>query len=159
MLQETNRFDIHMAFAAALFTAFVMAFPLNAQGLKSEQAIDTIIGSPVEEEEEQARADPAKLVAAIEATLDTTAIVRKTSNVDKVEIVFLPDMTEGAPSEIAAAIEKHKDEIASLRQELEGNALLYHAIDSRSVQLRDVFAVDFHDKSVVIYAAAKPANG
>jgi selenocysteine lyase/cysteine desulfurase len=159
VLQETNRFDVHMAFAAALFSAFVVAFPLNAQGLKNEQAIDTIIGSPVEEEEEQARADPAKLVAAIERTLETTSTVRKTSNVDKVEIVFLPDMAEGAPAEIAAALEKHKDEIASLRQELEGNALLYHAIDSRGVQLKDVVGAEFDGKNAIIYAAAKPANG
>jgi hypothetical protein len=160
MLQEMHRPDFHWLFGAALFVAFAMAFPLNAQGLKSEQAIDAIIGSTVEEEQQQADADPAKIVAAIEKSVDNTATVRKTSNLDKVDIVFLPDMVgETPPPAIVAAVEKYAKEIAALRKEIEGNAMLFHAIDSRSLLMRDVLAVSFEDNTATIYAAAKlPQN-
>jgi hypothetical protein len=37
--------------------------------------------------------------------------------------------------------------------------MLYHAIDSRQVLIRDILAVDFdHDNRIIIYAAAKPAQ-
>ena len=73
-------------------------------------------------------------------------MVRKTSNLDKVDIVFLTDAaaTEGGPPpEIEAKVKEHEADIAELRKELEGNAMLYHAIDSRRVLLRDVLAVEF----------------
>ena len=42
-------------------------------------------------------------------------------------------VTEGGPPpEIEAKIKEHEEEITELRKELEGNAMLYHAIDSRS---------------------------
>ena len=78
----------------------------------------------------------------------------------KVEIVFLPDMVgETPPPAIVAAVEKYAKEIAALRKEIEGNAMLFHAIDSRSLLMRDVLAVSFEDNTATIYAAAKlPQN-
>ena len=160
---QAGRNRPRLAAMAALAAALCAPGPLAAQqGLDSEQAIETIIGTEVVEEEQRAEADPAKLIAAIENTSEAIATVRKTSALDKVDIVFLPDaaMTEGGPPpEIEAKIEEHSEQIDELRQELEGNAMLYHAIDSREILLRDVLAVEFDNQNgVVIYAAAKPAE-
>ena len=89
------------AFALAALISLAPSSPLSAQGLESEKAIDAIIGSEVQEREQ---------------------------------------------------------EISELRQEIEGNAMLFHAIDSRQILLRDVLAVEFDGNAVVIYAAAKPAE-
>lgn len=148
--------------AAAFLAASAPQSSLMAQGLESPEAIDTIIGTEVQEEESRADVDASKVVAAIEKTSESIARVRKTSKLDKVDIVFLSDATAtegGPPPEIEAKIEAHEEEIAELRKELEGNAMLYHAIDSRQILLRDVLAVEFDDQNgVVIYAAAKPAG-
>lgn len=149
------------AITAALFLA--TAIPqaaLFAQGLDNREAVDKIIGSDVKEEETHATADADKVIAAIEKTSDNIGMVRKTSKLDKVDIVFLTDsaITEGGPPpEIEAKVKEYQAEVTELRQEIEGNAMLYHAIDSRQVLVRDVLAVDFDgSSSVVIYAAAKP---
>ncbi|MGI6854787.1 hypothetical protein [Mesorhizobium sp. 1B3] len=149
------------AIAAALFlTTAIPQATLLAQGLDNREAVDKIIGSDVKEEETQATVDADKVIAAIEKTGDNIGMVRKTSKLDKVDIVFLTDaaVTEGGPPpEIEAKVKEHQAEVTELRQEIEGNAMLYHAIDSRQVLIRDVLAVDFDgSSSVVIYAAAKP---
>jgi hypothetical protein len=153
---------LHAFAAAAFLAASLPQTALMAQGLENPEAIDTIIGTEVQEEESQATADSDKVIAAIEKTGESISTVRKTSKLDKVDIVFLSDAaaTEGGPPpEIEAKIKEHEEEIAELRQELEGNAMLYHAIDSRQILLRDVLAVEFDDQNgVVIYAAAKPAG-
>jgi hypothetical protein len=47
--------------------------------------------------------------------------------------------------------------VTQLRQELEGSAMLFHAIDSRGVLIRDVLGVEFDGpKTAIIFAAAKP---
>jgi hypothetical protein len=147
---------------AALLVIAAALSPVFAQGLESAQTIETIIGSEVQEEESQSSADIGKAVVAIESTRETIRTVRKTSNLDTVDIVFLGDAAApegGPPPEIDEKIKEHEDDIAELRQELEGNAMLYHAIDSRQVRFRDILAVEFDDaKGVVIYAAAKPAE-
>jgi len=154
---NTTRTGIPLAAAVALAVAGAM-YPAFAQAL-DDSARETIIGSEVGEEEVEAAADPQRVIAAIEKTGENIPTVRKTIRLDKVEIVFLPDAapTEGGPPpEIAAKVEERKDEIAELRLEIEGNAMLYHAIDSRQVLLRDVLAVEFEGAGVLIYAAAKP---
>jgi len=132
------------------------------QGTENKEAVDTIIGTEVQEEEAQASADAGKVIAAIEKTQEQIALVRKTSNLDKVDIVFLSDAAEtegGPPPEIETKVKEHAAEIAELRKEIEGNAMLFHAIDSRQILPRDVLAVEFDGSNgVVIYAAAKPAN-
>ncbi|PWJ78399.1 hypothetical protein C7441_11666 [Pseudaminobacter salicylatoxidans] len=151
---------MHVAAVCAFLAAPTPNMALNAQGLESQKAIDTIIGSDVEEEEVRAADDSDRIVAAIENALAASSDVRKTSSLEKVDIVFLPDAADnGLPPPIDAALKKHEKEVADLRKELEGNAMLFHAIDSRSVLMRDVLAVEFDgQKSVVIYAAAKPSK-
>src|SRR5690606_30398900 len=135
----------------------------QGQGTDNQQAVDAIIGTEVQEEETQAATDAVRLIAAIDKTAENTAIVRKTSNLAKVDIVFLPDAarTEGGPPpEIEAKVKEREAEIAELRKEIEGNAMLFHAIDSRQILPQDVLAVEFDDANgVVIFAAAKPAGG
>lgn len=154
---NTTRTGIPLAAAVALAVAGAMS-PAIAQAL-DDSARETIIGSEVGEEQVEAAAEPQRVIAAIEKTGENIPVVRKTIRLDKVEIVYLPDAAAaegGPPPAIARKVEERKDEIAELRQEIEGNAMLYHAIDSRQVLLRDVLAVEFDDTGVLIYAAAKP---
>jgi hypothetical protein len=148
---------------AALVVAMAAMGPggaARAQGLQDSQSIDKIIGSEVEEEEVQAAAQPERVIAAIEDTSGNIAKIRTTSTLDKVDIVFLPDAaaTEGGPPpQIEARLEANRDGIEELRKEIEGNAMIYHAINSRQILPRDVLAVEFEAPArLVIYAAAKP---
>lgn len=151
---------LHALFGAALIAAVAPGAPLLAQGLESEEAIDKIVGSEVVKEEKQASAEPERIVSAIENTASNTREVRRKFSLDRIDIVFLPDAADDqAPSEIDAKLAEHEDEIADLRREIEGNAMLYHAIDSRSVMMSDVLAVEFDaDNGVTIFAAAKPVE-
>lgn len=134
----------------------------GAQGLDNPEAIDSIVGSDVHEDEQEAAAETDRLIAAIEKSGENISNVRKINNLDKVDIVFLPDAAQtegGPPPEIEQKLEEHAEEIEQMRQELEGNAMLYHAIDSRQILIRDILALEFDDENgVVIYAAAKPAS-
>ena len=160
MLQRTRTRRRVRGTLVALAAAACIATPSLAQGLDSDKAIDTIIGSPVDEQEARSAAETDRLIAAIDDTTETIRKIRKTSDVDSVEIVFLVDAAAaegGPPPEIEAKLAERETEIGALRQELEGNAMLFHAVDSRQVLLRDVIAVAFEDdRSVTIYAAAKP---
>ncbi len=159
----TDRIWLHVVAAAAFLAVCPISPSLAQGGLDNDQAIDTIVGTEVGEEQSRAAADSGKVIAAIEKTQDSIARIRKTSTLDKVDIVFLEDAAQtegGPPPEIEAKVKQHEAEIAELRKELEGNAMLFHAIDSRQILVRDVLAVDFASaNSVVIYAAArKPAT-
>lgn len=150
---------LHALAAAALLAAALPAMTAFAQGTKSQEAIDAIVGSEVRQEETSAKAVPDKVVAAIGKTVENTATVRTVSKLDKVDIVFLTDSAKtegGPPPPIEAKVKEHKQEIEQLRDEIEGNAMLYHALDSRQVLVEDVLAVSFDAANVVIYAAAKP---
>lgn len=151
-----------VAGAALLCASLASGLAAAQQGTENPQAVDTIIGTEVEEEEAQAAVDADRVIAAIDRTAEATATVRKTSSLAKVDIVFLSDAapTEGGPPpEIEAKVKEREAEIAELRKEIEGNAMLFHAIDSRQILPQDVLAVEFDDANgVVIYAAAKPAE-
>ncbi|HEY6630741.1 MAG TPA: hypothetical protein VIZ90_04745 [Rhizobiaceae bacterium] len=154
---------LRAAGAAGLLCAVLFGGPAFAQGTSSKEAVDTIIGTEVQEEEAHASADADKVIAAIEKTRDQIALVRKTSKLNKVDIVFLADAAPsegGPPPEIETKVKEHQADIAELRQEIEGNAMLFHAIDSRQILVRDVLAVEFQgNDAVIIYAAAsKPAG-
>lgn len=156
-----NRAQV-LASAAALL-AFLNVEPAGAQGLESEGTIDAIVQAPVREEEQQAAADPAKVVAAIDRTAENISSVRKTTNLESLQIVFLADSTlaeGGPPKEIEAKLAEKEQDVTTLRQEIEGNALLYHAINSRQVLMRDILGIEFGERgnNVVVYAAAKPAD-
>jgi hypothetical protein len=151
-----------MTAIAALVLMLSAGVAAAQQSPALQESLDTIIGTDVEEEETEAAADPDRVISAIEKTNESSAMVRKTSSLDKVDIVFLADAapTEGGPpAEIAEKIKEHEAEITQLRKEIEGNAMLFHAIDSRQILMRDVIAVEFDGQNgVVIYAAAKPAG-
>jgi hypothetical protein len=109
----------------------------------------------------EAATDIDRVIKAIEMTADNISTVRKATALDKIDIVFLTDAAAsegGPPAAISAKLEEHKEEIVQLRQELEANAMLYRAIDSRRIPVRDILAVEFVGRDVVIYAATKPAN-
>ena len=150
------------AMCMALLVAMAAGGSASAQGLDAEGAIDAIVGSEVREQESTASADHGKILAAIDNAAQSAEAVRKVTDVRSVDIVFLPDASVaegGPPSEIETKLKERDSEITSLRQEIEGNALLFHAIDSRQVLIRDVLGIEFgDDRRVVVYAAAKPAG-
>lgn len=147
---------------ALLLAASFYAAPAGAQGLNDQEAVDRIIGSEVTEEEVRTDAGDERAIAAIENLGSTVDIVRKINNLDRVEIVYLPDSSRtegGPPAKIATKLSEHSEAVDTLRHELEGNALLYHTINSKNILIRDVLAVEFDgDKSLIIFAAAKPAQ-
>lgn len=153
---------LHATAAIVFLAAAVSNAPLNAQGLENKEAVDKIIGSEVKQEATQANAEAGKVITAIERTRENIGTVRKTSKLDHVDIVFLTDAarTEGGPPPaIETKVKEHQSEIAELRQEIEANALLFHAIDSRRLHPQDVLAVEFGGpRNLIIYAAAKPAD-
>jgi hypothetical protein len=152
-------FFLHAAALAAFLVAVNPAMPLMAQGLDDEETIDSIVGSNVETEQQGAADDSARIVSAIENAQDSAERVRKAFNMSDLKIVFLPDIGE-ASSELDAAIEKNQDAIETLRQSIEGSALFYHAIDSRGILLRDIFALEFGDDGdATIFVAGEDPNG
>lgn len=142
--------------------ASLLAAPTMAQGLDAPDAIDSIVQSDVREEEAKAGADPGKIIAAIEQSAQNASAVRKVTKLDRLDIVFLPDAAPaegGPPADISDKLAEYGDDIAGLRQELTGNAMLFHAVDSRNILVQDVLAIEFDDDGgAVIYAAARPAG-
>jgi len=148
----TGAWRLHaLAFAALLAVAPI---PLNAQGLDAEGAIDTIVGSDVATGEKPAAEEESRLLAAIEHSHENAVEVRKRFRLDNVEIVFIPDLDEGG-TPVEAKLSENADAIKELRQSIEGSAMLYHAVNSRAVLLRDVVAVEFQGDDVTIFAAGK----
>jgi hypothetical protein len=148
--------------AMAFLAAAGPATGLKAQGLESTETVNRIVGSQVKQEETKATTEAANVNTAIDRTRENIGTVRKTSKLDKVDIVFLTDAARsegGPPPEIESKVKQHQDDIAELRKEIEANALLFNAIESRRVLAQDVLAVEFDDSGkIVIYAAAKPSN-
>ncbi|MGP2490604.1 hypothetical protein ACTDI4_03090 [Mesorhizobium sp. PUT5] len=145
----------------ALGTALAATGAARAQASAGKTLESTIIGADVRQEEATAAEKQNKVLAAIDKTADNLGAVRKTTWADRVDIVFLRDAAReegrGLPSKIEDRVKEHEGEIARLQQEIEANALLFHAIDSRRVLPQDVLAVDFEPAGrVVIYAAARP---
>lgn len=145
--------------ALALSIACIPSYASLAQGLDSQGTIDTIIGSEVETAEQAVASDAHDVVAAIEKSLDNAAAVRKRFSLDNVRIVFLPDLDDDASAEeamVKAAMEKHRDEINTLREAVQGSAIFYHAINSHSVLLTDIVAVEFgEDNDVTILVSGR----
>lgn len=144
-----------MAFALAI--AVAPTSPL-AQGLDAEGAIDIIVGSEVTTGEESVSADEERVVAAIEKAGENAAEVRKRVSVDHLEIMFLPDFgDEETAAEIA--FEERKTEVAALREAIQGSAVFYHAVDSRSVLLTEIVAIEFDDENNVTIFVAGSESG
>lgn len=145
---------LHSFFALALVVS-IPRTTLLAQGLEDPEAVETIIGSDVAVEEAEPIAEEDAVIAALENTQENISEVRKKFALDKVEIVFLPDM-EDASTPIAQKVEEHQEEIAELHQTIEGNPMFYHAANSRSLMVADIVALEFDDENgVKIYATGE----
>jgi len=153
---------LHAIAAAGFLSASLSHATLKAQGLESPETVNRIVGSDVKQEEANATAEAGNVNTAIDRTRENIGTVRKTSKLDKVEIVLLTDAARsegGPPPVIESKVKQHQDDIAELRKEIEANALLFNAIESRRVLAQDVLAVEFDDPGkIVIYAAAKPSD-
>ena len=142
---------------------FLAAYsPPAAQAVESQETVNRIVGSDVRQEEARTTTETGKLIAAIERTRENIGTVRKTSKLDTVDIVFLTDAARsegGPPPAVESKVRQHQDDITELRKEIDANALLFNAIDSRRVLAQDVLAVEFdRPAGIVIYAAARPSN-
>lgn len=154
--------------ALVLGLAGLLAAPASGeetlgQATGAQRAVEGIVGdSAIKQEETTASAEEEKVLAAIDKTVENTGAVRKLSAARQVDIVFLADAARvegGPPPRIERKLKDHESDIAVLRQEVEANALLFHAIDSRRVMARDILAVDFPDPgTVIVYAASKPGH-
>lgn len=152
-----NRTPLAVILAGALA---IGAHPALAQGLDSEGAIDTIVGSDVKTEEKSAVDESERVIAAIEATMDNARIVRRAFNIDEVEIVFLPEVGKG-DSGITEKREEFADQIVELQQSIEGSAIFFHAVDSRQILVRDIVAIEFANENraaTIFVAGAAPAG-
>lgn len=152
---DTGLVNIMAGFAFLAVLAPQM--PLLAQGLDSSKAIDAIIGSDVETEKESASAERDQVMKAVDNTSEAISAVHKTFNLDKVEIVFLPDLNHD--DTLKNKIAKHEEEIKELRSAIEGSALFFHAVDSYGAAIDNIVAVSFtKDNGVRIYAAGEPSS-
>ncbi|MCR4266970.1 hypothetical protein [Nitratireductor sp. ZSWI3] len=151
--------ETHWMIALALAVAFALQTPLMAQGLDSEETIDAIVGSDVKTEETKANAATERLVAAINASNTNAERVRKTFSLEGLDIVFLPDLDEKSGA-IATAMADHERDIEALREAVEGSALFYHAVDSRSIMTRDIVALEYAEGgAVTIFVKGEPNGG
>lgn len=150
---------LHAMAAAAFIIAGSPNMPLLAQGLDSEQAIEAIVGSEVETNEERAASEEGRILAAIENTSANTSEVRKKFSLDNLEIIFLPDIGEEQTT-VEAKIEEYEEQIVELREAIEGSAMFFHAVDSRSVMLRNIVAMEFDDENgvTIFVAGSEPAQ-
>lgn len=143
----------------ALLLAGMPGQALLAQGLDAQETIETIVGSPVETAEEAIGADETGIITAIENSLDNATDIRKRFALDNVRIVFLPDLAEkdgAAQNRVRAVMEKYRSEITTLQESIQGSAIFYHAVNSRSILLNNIVAVQFTDKNdVTIFVAGR----
>lgn len=144
-----------MAALAAFLVTVNPAMPLQAQGLNDPDSIDKIVDAPVATEEKAVSEEGARISRAIASSSANAREIRKRFTLDKVDIVFVPALAEeGSP--LSQTIEEHDEAIEELRTAIEGSALFYHAVDSRSVLLRDIVAVEFGEgDDVTIFAAGQ----
>lgn len=125
---------------AALLLACLPRLPM-AQGLSAQEAIESIIGSQVQVEE-QAGSSTEDVLHAIENAAETAMEARAVFRLDTVTIVFVPEADQEG-SQIAEAVAENRSSIRSLRQAVQGNAMLFHSLDSQSILLDDVLGIDF----------------
>lgn len=148
--------------ACSLVFYAVLATPVSSQGVDAK-AVESIVGdSDIRQEQATTSAEENNLLAAIDRTVENTSAVRKLSAARQVDIVFLADAAQGqgGPSPgIERKLKDHESEITVLRQEIEANALLFHAINSRRVLTKDILAVEFpSSENIVVYAASRPSD-
>ncbi len=159
-MANAPRFGRYSPAVAMVLVAAVPQVALPAQPLTNDKPASVIVDSTVRQEETSSKAEAGRVIKAIDRTRENIGTVRKTTKLDTVDIVFLTDAARsegGPPPAIEDKVKQHKDDVTELRQEIEANALLFNAIDSRRVLAEDLLAVEFDNPGkIVIYAAAKP---
>ena len=150
---------LNTAMLAVFLVAANPASPLMAQGTQSEEAIEAIVDAPIATGERPVAEMESRIADAVRASGPNAREVRKRFTIDKLDIVFVPELGE-EDSPLGQLIDQHSDALDELRIAIESSALFYHAIDSHSVLLRDVVAVEFGEGNVVtVFAAGKnPEN-
>lgn len=149
----------HLVLMLAAMIVLAPVSQLVAQGLNTEEAIEAILGSSVNTTEEHLADDEDRIIAAIERTPENTSEVRRRFNVDRIDIVFVPEFGEEETAVETKAAE-FDVQIAELRNEIQGSAIFYHAVDSRSVLLTDVIALEFDDDNgvTIFVAGSEPST-
>lgn len=133
--------------------------PLLAQGLDREEAVEAIVGSEVQTEERQAQAEEERIAVAVGNTFEAAGEARKAFSLDKLKIVFLPDIDERTPA-IDSAVSENEENIQALRQAISGNAMLFHAMNSRNIEVNDVVALKFgENNSATVFVTGEEPNG
>lgn len=151
---------LHVAAAAAFLVASILQTPLLAQGLESEEAIDAIVGSDVKTEEVKTDSARERVLAAIESARESAERARKTFSLQELDIVFLSDLSGNDNEKVLQkAIAENEQEIQTLQEAIEGSALFYHAVDSRSIMVSKIVALEYGEDKVTIFVdGAAPAN-
>lgn len=144
--------------AVALLVTGSAGVPVMAQGLDSETAVQTIIGSDVESTEVPIKEVGDRLVAAIGNVTANTREVRRRFNLGDVGIVTVLDDETADSAAVAESIEASQIEINDLRIAIEGSAMFYHAVNSRRILLSDIIAMEFEGDDVLIYVLNKQAQ-
>ncbi|KFB08360.1 hypothetical protein [Nitratireductor basaltis] len=147
-LAPTALLMMRRGLVAALLYAGLAATPVIAQGLDSEEAIDAIVGSEVKTEQATTVEETDRLIQAVGAARPAAEEVRKTFNLDELDIIFISPDTAETP-EVAEVLAENEQALQTLREAIEGSALFYHAVDSRSILLRDIVAVEYGEESRV----------
>ena len=133
-----------LAFVAIL--AVTMQLPVHAQAIDRETAVDAIIGSEIKTDEVHQASDIQRVIAAIQNSRHSAELARKAFSLDTLEIVFVPELS----GDLAKTISENDVDIKVLRESIEGSAMFYHAIDSRSIMLNNIIAAEFGDENDVI---------
>lgn len=145
---RTMRRLLAVAFVLFLTGGLASGLTANAQGLDSDEAIDAIVGSEVKTEQATTVEETDRLIEAIGTAGTAAQEVRKTFNLDELDIIFVSPDTAGTP-EVVDVLEKNAQSLQTLREAIEGSALFYHAVDSRNILVRDIIAVEYGEESRV----------
>lgn len=156
---NNTRFIHAIAALAVLAASALHTAPLMAQGLDREEAIEAIVGSEVQTEEHQAQVEEERIAAAIDNTFEAASEARKAFSLDGLKIIFLPDIDERTPA-IDAAISENEENIEALRQAIRGSAMLFHAVNSRNIDINDIVALEFGEgNSATVFVTGEEPNG
>ena len=151
--------DRRLVFAGFL-TLMIAATPepLLGQGLNDETTVDTIIDADVETKERQLAQERQRILDAIGRSSENATEIRKRTNIDQVEIVLVPRLSDDT-SPLAESIEANREAIEEVREAIEASAIFFNAVDSRGVLLKDVVAVEFgQGDKLTVFAAGQPGQ-
>ena len=146
--------------AAMLFaTVFTLTPHMTslAQTLDNEETIETIVGSEVDTEEQDAASVADRVREAINNTPQMVEKALMAFSLDELKIVFLSDI-DNSEINIDKLIAQHQSDITDLRKAIEGNAMFFHSVDSRAILLSDIVALEFDEdhRATIFVSGEKP---